>query len=74
MAIFRPKYLPIHIGLIYVKNPKPNISCLGPFKVGLKGGMSHTGLYPHFKAGFHSHKRTLDSGIALPLCLNTVGL
>jgi hypothetical protein len=43
MAIFRPKpsqiFLlglvpksPIHIGLIYVKNPKPNISCLGPFK------------------------------------------
>jgi hypothetical protein len=23
---------PIHTGLIYVKNPKPNISCLGPFK------------------------------------------
>jgi hypothetical protein len=44
MAIFRPKpsqifffglvpRSPIHIGLIYVKNPKPNISCLGPFKV-----------------------------------------
>jgi hypothetical protein len=43
MAIFRPKPTqifffglvpksPIHIGLIYVKNPKPNISCLGPFK------------------------------------------
>jgi len=43
MAIFRPKpsqifffglvpKSPIHIGLIYVKNPKPNISCLGPFK------------------------------------------
>jgi hypothetical protein len=43
MAIFRPKPFqifffglvsksPIHIGLIYVKNPKPNISCLGPFK------------------------------------------
>ncbi len=43
MAIFRPKpsqiFLfglvpnsPVHIGLIYVKNPKPNISCLGPFK------------------------------------------
>jgi hypothetical protein len=42
MAIFRPKpsqifffglvpKSPIHIGLIYVKNPKPNISCLGPF-------------------------------------------
>jgi hypothetical protein len=23
---------PIHTGLIYVKNPGPNISCLGPFK------------------------------------------
>ncbi len=23
---------PIHTGLIYVKNPKPNISSLGPFK------------------------------------------
>jgi hypothetical protein len=23
---------PVHIGLIYVKNPKPKISCLGPFK------------------------------------------
>jgi hypothetical protein len=44
MAIFRPKpsqifffglvpKSPIHIGLIYVKNPKPNISCLGPFNV-----------------------------------------
>ncbi len=44
MAIFRPKpsqifffgLVPkstIHIGLIYVKNPKPNISCLGPFKL-----------------------------------------
>ena len=43
MAIFRPKpsqifffglvpKSPIHIGWIYVKNPKPNISCLGPFK------------------------------------------
>jgi hypothetical protein len=43
MAIFRPKpsqifffglvpMSPIHIGLIYVKTPKPNISCLGPFK------------------------------------------
>jgi hypothetical protein len=43
MAIFRPKpsqifffglvpKSPIRIGLIYVKNPKPNISCLGPFK------------------------------------------
>ncbi len=43
MAIFRPKpsqifffglvpKSPIHIGLIYVRNPKPNISCLGPFK------------------------------------------
>jgi hypothetical protein len=42
MAIFRPKpsqifFLglvpksPVHTGLIYVKNPKPNISCLGPF-------------------------------------------
>jgi hypothetical protein len=43
MAIFRPKPFQIfffglvpkslfHIGLIYVKNPEPNISCLGPFK------------------------------------------
>jgi hypothetical protein len=43
MSIFRPKPFqifffglvpksPIHKGLIYVKNPKPNISCLGPFK------------------------------------------
>ncbi len=44
MAIFRPKpsqifffglvpKSPIHIGEIYVKNPKPNISCLGPFNL-----------------------------------------
>ncbi len=44
MAIFRPKpsqifffglvpKSPVHIALIYVKNPKPNISCLGPFKL-----------------------------------------
>ncbi len=43
MAIFRPipsqifffglvPKSPVHIGLIYVKTPKPNISCLGPFK------------------------------------------
>jgi hypothetical protein len=48
MAIFWPKpsqifFLglvpksPIHNGLIYVKNPKPNISCLGPSNVGTAG-------------------------------------
>jgi hypothetical protein len=33
---------PIHTGLIYVKNPKPNISSLGPFKHGPTGMVKHT--------------------------------
>jgi hypothetical protein len=30
------------------------------FKVGLKGGMSHTPLKPHFKAGFNSRTGSMN--------------
>jgi hypothetical protein len=70
MANFRPKssqifFLglvpksPIHIGLIYVINPKPIISCLGPFNYTKKKQFCWCLLgLDHQKADWSQHKAT----------------
>jgi hypothetical protein len=95
MAIFIPKpsqifffglvpKSPIHIGLIYVKNPKPNISCLGPFKTcgcgvaKCKQAAPHSSIsarhpyFLYFAVAFHLRSFNLSLSLGLPPTIRVI--